>query len=272
MAYTTPKKVFLSMERFEWIEETFTSVSSGDTLELANPYPVQDTVTVVVDGNVQSDTDYTIDFELAEVTYNGTDTGDASVEYGSAPYSDTAVQQSISAVEEHIDDFTNSTYDGLETVTDELYDGNMNESVYVLAKRPVRSISKVALNTPDPDESNPTYKEIDEGLANEYIEYKTLGFRFTEGGVDIENEPEYIQVSYDYGYSDVPADLEKAATEMVVEDLVFGTVSGAMVDGRDNFDPQTVDVNRNSYQEVLERYRIYRMENFNYLAVEGSIS
>lgn len=272
MAYTTPKKVFLSMERFDRAEETFTSVSSGDTLNLNNAYPVKDTITLTVGGVEQVEgTDYTVDYEMLEISYSGTDTGDATVDYGFAPYSDLAVQDSINAVETEIDDYTNSTYDGVSTVTDELYDGN-TEKVYPLNKRPVQNVSKVALNNPDSGESNPTYKTLSEGLSNDYIDYKDLGIRFTGNGETPSDKAEHVQVSYDYGYSGVPGDIGKAATEMVVEDLVFGTVSGAMVDGRDNFDPQTVNVNKGGYQPVLERYRIMRLENMVNMAEEGTIN
>lgn len=272
MAYTSPKKVFLSIERFERAEETQSSVSSGDTITLANAYPVKDTITLTVGGVEQTEgTDFTVDYDMREISYTGSDTGEAVITYGFAPYSDSSVQQSISAVESYIDDYTNSTYDGTSTVTDELYDGG-DQKVYPFTKRPVKTVSKVALNNPEPGEPNPTYKTLSEGLSNDYIDYKELGIRFTGNGDTPSNEAEEVQVSYEYGYSGVPSDLEKAATEMVVEDLVFGTVSGAMVDGRDNFDPQTVDVNRSSYKEVLDRYRIMRLENMVTLAEEGTIS
>jgi len=280
MAYTSAIKVFQNMQRVERAEESFSSVSGGDTLDLANDYIIKNafpnqskTVILTVDGNVQDPADYTVDFDTSSVSYNGTDSGEATVEYKYGPFSDTAVQASIDAVVEHIDDYTNSTYNGVGTVTDELYDGAREDvQVYPFRLRPVQSVSKVAVNKPDAGSGNPNYVTLDEGLGNDYVDYKQIGIRFLDGGESPVSEPENLQVTYEYGYSELPADLEQAATEMVVDDLVRGTVSGAMVDGRDNFDPQTVDVNVASYQSVLDRYRLERYENIVNLAEEGTIS
>jgi len=271
MAYTTPLKVFRSMNRIEEAEETFTSVSDGDTFELANNYIIKDTETVTVDGNTQSDSDYTVNFDENTIDYNGSDTGTATIEYAAGPYTNSAVQSSIDAVTEHIDDYTNSTYGGLVTVTDEIYDGGRHK-VYPFVNRPVQSVSKVAVNNPTDAQGNPNYETLTEGLGEDYTDYKDLGIRFNDEGESPDNQPKELQVTYDYGYADVPSDLKRAATEMVVDDLVNGTVSGAMVDGRDNFDPQTVDVMVNSYQEVLDRYRIERYENMVNLAEHGTTS
>lgn len=270
MAYTTAEQVFRSMQRIEQAEEDFSDVSSGDTIDLANYYPIKDTVTLVVDGNTQ--TDYTVNYDEATIDYTGSDSGDATVDYSFGPYSDSAVQNSIEAVESHIDDYTNSTYGGLNTVTDEYYDGAGDSArIYPFVNRPVRSITSLELNEPDAGEANPAYKSKSEGLGEDYVKHQNIGVRFV-GDYLPDPRPREVKVTYDYGYEDVPADLEKAATEMVVDDLVRGTVSGAMVDGRDNFDPQTVDVNVSSYQSVLERYRIERYENVVNLAEEGQIN
>jgi len=280
MAYTSPLKVFQSMQRVERAEETFTSVSNGDTLELANNYIIKDaypsknkTLILTVDGTVQSTSDYTVNLDTATIDYTGADSGDASVEYKYGPYSDTAVQQSIDAVTEHIDDYTNSTYDGTAQVTDELYDGaGGSTKVYPFRLRPVQSVDSVALNNPGGGAGNPNHESVSEGLGNDYVEYKKIGIRFLDDGELPSNDPEDVKVTYTYGYDNLPADIERAATEMVVDDLVRGTVSGAMVDGRDNFDPQTIDVNVKEYREVLDRYRIDRYENVVNLAEEGQIS
>jgi len=272
VTYTTAKEVFLAMERYEQIEETRDNISNGDTIELNNIYPVKDTVSLTVDSVEQvEDTDFTVDYDKAEISYTGDETGSATIEYASAPFSNTAVQNSIEAVVDYIDDYTNSTYGGLGTVQGEIYDTQASEKVYVFDKRPVESVDDVSLNRPDSGEPNPTYKSLDEGLADDYLDYKDLGIRFTSN-TSPENAPENMKVDYKYGYSSVPSDLKQAATEMVMDDLVRGTVSGAMVDGRDDFDPQTVDVQKDEYMTVLDRYRVMRMENINNLAVEGSIS
>jgi len=280
MGYTTALQTLQSMQRIDEAEETFDNVSSGDTLEVANNYIIKDaypsqskTVILTVDGNVQSNSDYTVNFDTGSVDYSGSDTGTGNLEYKYGPYSNSAIQASIEAVTEHIDDYTNSTYDGVSTVTDELYDGGRADTkTYPFVRRPVQSVTKLELNKPDSGSGNPNYVEVDEGLGNDYVEYKELGVRFLQEGDSPDNAPEEVRVTYDYGYESLPSDLERAATEMVVDDLVRGTVSGAMVDGRDNFDPQTVDVNVASYQSVLDRYRLERYENVVNLAEEGTIS
>jgi len=176
-------------------------------------------------------------------------------------------------VEEYIDDFTNSTYDGHAQVTDEVYNG-AGEYVdeYPFVRRPVQSVSKVEVNEPGAGSSNPNYVEVTEGLGEDYVEMQDLGIKFLHNGKKPNGDPRELRVSYKYGYSGVPSDLEQAATEMVVDDLTRGTVSGAMVDGRDNFDPQTVNVQKSEYMPVLERYRIERFENIVELAEKGSVS
>lgn len=278
MAYTTSLKVFQGMERIGEAEENFTNVSSGDTLELSNQYIIKDaypslskTAVLTVGGTVQDPTNYTVDYERNQISYSGTDTGDATVQYKYGPYSNQAVQDAINSVEEYIDDYTNSTYDGVKTVSNEIYDGDSTETFYPFRLRPVQSVDTVEVNNPS-GSTNPNYEPLTEGLGEDYVTHQDLGIRFLPEGSTPSNAPREVRVTYDYGYSNVPADLERAATEMVIDDLVRGTVSGAMVDGRDNFDPQTVDVNRKSYREVLERYRINRYENMVTLAEKGSIS
>lgn len=277
MAYTTPLTVFQSMERIEEHEQGFTNVSGGDTLQLDNKYIIKDaypsegkTAIVTVGGNVQSSTDYTVDFEQNEIQYSGTATGDATVRFKTGPYNSNEVLRRIKAVESEIDRRTNTTFDGLGKRTDELYDGGeAYQNVYVFASRPVRNVSKVAVNKPDASTGNPNYVSLTEGLGEDYLTYKNLGIRFTDHGESPNPQPEDLQVTYDYGFKGVPGDIEKVATLMVVDDLVRGTVSGAMVDGRDNFDPQTVNVNVKKIDDLVEGYRIDQMRNLTNLAVEG---
>lgn len=278
MAYTSPLQVFQSMQAAEQAEESFSDVSSGDTLQLANPYIVEDglgdsTIDLVVGGNSQPESSYTVDFDRNAVEYTGSDSGDATVRYRFGPFSNAAVQNSIEAVTDYIDEYTNTTFNGEGQVTDELYDGaGEGVEVYPFRLRPVRSVSKVSVNRPETADSATNYVEMDEGLGGDYTDYNNIGIRFLPGGVTPDDRPGEIKVSYEYGYSKLPSDVRRAATEMVVDDLVRGTVSGAMVDGRDNFDPQTVDVNVQSYRSVLDEYRIERYENVVDLAEPGTVT
>lgn len=273
MAYTTPKQVFRSMQRIDRAEESKDSVSNGDSIELTNRFIVEDSETVTLDGSSVADSDYEVDLVANTVTYTGSGTGTLSVDYSFAPYDSKTVKDRIAEVEDYIDDFTNSTYDGLVQVTDELYDGGeRDQRTYVFDKRPVRSVSKVAINEPNDADSNPNYVSLDSGLGNDYNQYKELGIRFIGDDNHPSTKPRELQVSYQYGYSDVPGTIQAAATELVVDDLIRGTVSGAMVDGRDNFDPQTVNVQSKQWREKLQQYKIDRMANFTNLAKEGSTS
>jgi len=270
MAYTTPLKVFQSMERIERHEETFSSVSDGDALNLSAEYIVKDTETVIVDGNTQDSSNYTVNFDTNSIEYSGSDTGDATIKYKSGPYNNATVEDKIAAAEDHIKDYTNTVFDGRASVTDEIYDGGTGKN-YVFDKRPVRNVLSVQVNEPEPG-SNPSYTALSEGLGNDYVEYKDLGIRFLQSGKSPSNDPEDVKVSYEYGYEDVPADLKDAATIMVVDDLIRGTVSGAMVDGRDNFDPQTVNVQSQQWQDVLDRYKVERVYGTTELAVRGEVT
>jgi len=273
MAYTTPRKVFASMQRIEAAEESFDNISSGDTVELANFYIIEDTEDLEIDGSTVADSDYSIDLEKNQVTYSGSSSGTLTVDYEFGPYDSATVNYRIEGVEEYIDDYTNSTYDGLAQVAGEVYDGGgRRQKVYVFHRRPVREVSDVSVNQNTSATSNPNYESLTEGLGEDYLDYQKLGVKFLDYGTMPDDSPEDLKVDYKYGYSDVPADLREAATEMVIDDLTRGTVSGAMVDGRDNFDPQTVDVQSKEWREVLDRYRIQRMENFTNLAQEGKAS
>ena len=280
MSYTTPLKVFQSMERIQEHEQEYSGVSSGDTLVVDSKHIIRDaypsknkSIILTVDGNVQADSDYTIDFERNEVEYSGGDTGDATIQHKSGPYSSDTVEDKISAVEEEIDRTTNTTFEGLTRVTDERYDGGgSSQRIYVFDKRPVRTVPKVAVNRPAGPNSNPNYVRLTEGLGADYLKYKELGIRIRNSDKVPKKAPEKVQVTYEYGFEDLPADIQKAATDMVIDDLVRGTVSGAMVDGRDNFDPQTVDVNVRQYKEILQSYRIEKFSSMTNLAVEGSIN
>jgi len=277
MAYTTPVKVFNEMQRLEHAEQSFSSVSSGDTLQLDNYYIVENgfesqskTAIVTVGGTVQDSRDYTVNFNDNSIDYTGTAAGDATIKYYYAPFPSPTVNDVISQVGSDIDDYTNTTFDGVETVTDEIYDGTAEvEPVYVLANRPVDNVSKVEVNEPS-NGTNPNYVSVAEGLGNDYLEYKGLGIRFLQSGKGPSNDPRDVRVSYDYGYSGVPGGVEELATLMTVDRLVAGTVAGAMIDGRDNFDPQTVNVEQSRIDELKKRWRIQRMENMVNLAVKGS--
>lgn len=271
MAYTTPLKVFQGMERIEYAEESYTNVSSGDTLDITNNYIIDGTETLTVGGVEQTDSDYTINYEDNTIDYSGTDSGDATLDYGFGPYNSQVVLDRIDSAETYIDEQTNTTYDGYNTVTDELYDGDSSQRVYTFVNRPVRSVSKVALNEPT-NSSNPNYNTLTEGLGEDYVKHKDLGVKFLPEGKKPSNDPMDVQVSYDYGYSNVPGDIEELATILVIQSLAHGTVFGAMVDGRDNFDPQTVESYKDDIQRLLEHRRIMRMENMVSLAEHGNIS
>jgi len=273
MSYTTPKQVFRSMERTEEAVESFDGISNGDTVRLSNQYIIKHTELVTLDGADVADSDYNVDLAANTVTYTGSGSGTLTIDYSFGPYNSDTVLNKISQVEDHIDEFTNSTYDGLVNVTGEVYDGGAShQNTYIFAKRPVRSVSKVSVNEPGGGSGNPNYVEVDEGLGNDFVTYKKLGIRFLSDGKRPSTEPEELQVSYEYGYEGVPGMIEAAATEMVVDDLIRGTVSGAMVDGRDNFDPQTVNVQSSQWREKLKQYRIERVANMTNLAVEGTTS
>jgi len=271
MAYTTPLKVFRSMERVDTAEETFDNVSSGDTLTLSNEYVIDGTVTLTVDGITQSSDNFTVDFQDNSIDYSGSDSGTAEVKYRFAPFNSSTVLDRIKQVEDEIDNRLNTTFDGVNSVTDEYYDGQQASKTYVFVNRPVRSVSEVAVNNPV-DDTNPNYETATEGLGEDYIKKSSLGIQFLESGDVPDARPRELQVSYKYGYDDVPGQIEHLATLMTKQDLVHGTVSGAMVDGRDNFDPQTVNVDTAEIERLVSENRIERFKGTTVLAEEGQIS
>lgn len=273
MAYTTPLKVFRTIGRTEASKETFTGVSNGDTVTLTNNYIIENTETITLDGSSVADGDYTVDLENNQVTYTGAGSGELEVDYLFGPYSSATVNDKIDSAVDYIEDFTNTTFDGVGTVTDEYYDGGGREqNVYVFRKRPVQTVVEVAVNQNTASSANPNYKVLTEGLGEDFVKKSTLGVKFLDYGTQPDSSPRDLRVTYKYGYESVPSDLKSAAAEMVVDDLIRGTVSGAMVDGRDNFDPQTVNVQSKEWRGVLKRYKVERMSDFTVLAEKGSIN
>jgi len=279
VAYTTPLKVLRSAGvRVEENKTTQSNVSPGDTINLgAEPFVVKGafpekdkSVILSVGGSVQDPADYSIDFELGEIDYNGAATGDATARYRTGPYPNSTVQNAIDSAVARFEQHTNTTFDGTETVTDEVYEPEDGTTVIPFRKRPVDAVSKVEVDEGE-GEYRPVYESQVEGVDADYLRAGNLGIEFVDED-KLQGKRFEVRVTYDYGYDAVPADVEDAVTSMAVDDLARGTISGAIIDGRDNFDPQTADVQVQRYQAIMEKFRVYRMENMVELREEGTVS
>jgi len=282
MAYTTPLNVWERAEAVKSVddEQPADTVSNGETLSLSNdkligqafPGLGQDIV-FEIDGTEVDTGDYTVDLRNGEVTYDGTDSGVPTVSYKYATVANSVVQDQIEAAEADIDDITRSTFDGFNTVVDEYYDGQGKTGVlYKLNKQPVERLLSVEYNDTNSNSVAPNYVEMSEGLGNDFILHNGLGVKFINTDKIPEEKPREVRVSYQYGYDTVPADIEEWCQLRVLVNLFKDRVHGAGIDGRDNFDPRTVNSYMSKLDDIRGRWRADRFDNFTYLAEQGQIS
>jgi len=76
----------------------------------------------------------------------------------------------------------------------------------------------------------------------------------------IKNVPNRVRISYPYGYSEIPEDIQRVNLMMAARDLIHRTVSRAMIEGKNEFNPSLVDVDKDYIEETLTRYRSISME------------
>jgi hypothetical protein len=225
-----------------------------------------------VDGTLQATRDYTVDIRDGEIEYNGSDSGAATVSYKYADIANSVVQEAIDSATAEIDDELDTTFNGLKTVTNEYYNGQGETDVtYVFDKRPVARVDAVARNENTPSES-PSYVDMTQGLGEDYVKDSSAGVRFINSQNYPKDAPRELRVSYAYGYDTLPADINELCKIMVLKSLFKDRVHGAGIDGRDNFDPQTVDSYSMEIDKIMDRWRLNRFDNFTELAEEGLIS
>lgn len=273
-----PLQVWKRTDTLKKVEgESFSSVSNSDTLDLANDNVVADafpspgkTLVLTVDGNVQDPSNYDLNLDDGEIDYTGSDSGDATVDYRYAPVANSVIQESIDNALAEVENITNTVFGGRNYVSKEVYDSHTyydheaSERLYTLANRPVQFIGKVEIY-------DDGWTEMAEGRDQDYIKEGLKGFRFTGNGDTPPNERRAVRVSYEYGYDDIPGGVRDAVVKIVEKALFKDRVHGAGLEGRDDFDPETVNSFRPEIEELVERWRLDRVDQFTQVAERGDI-
>lgn len=256
----------LSLETLS--EESFDSVSSGDTIELANDNLIKDgmlpeensdisdtrTVILSVDGNVQDESDYTVYDKNGEIEYTGSDSGSATAQYRHTVVASSSIEDKIESAQDEIDKETGTTFESTESVID-IYDGQgCSSKDYIFRGQPVFDVDTVEVNQASLG-SEDDWEEMTEGRSKDYITLP-YGIRFTSSTVAPSEEPANLRVTYSYGYDEVPADVENVCTMMAAHKMLKNTVVSSNVEGKDNFDPETTDTLKRDIGEIINRYKV----------------
>lgn len=269
--YCNELEVWDELDLTEETTESFSSVSSGDQLELSGKFLIASAMTsseyeelssdqdvIVYEGNddtasVASTSDYTVDKRDGEVIYNGS-SSNVTVKYKTAPKPNSWTDRKIKEMSGKIDRKTNTTFNGQSTVTDEVYDGTgRGNEFYPFKHRPVRSISKVEVNEADPGDSD-DWKTRTQGRPDDFILRSELGIEFVDSQAAPSDHVANLRVTYDYGYSDIPDEIRRLCALLVVQEAVKAKVSGAVSEGLDDFDPRTTEEFKSEIQELFSRW------------------
>ena len=67
--------------------------------------------------------------------------------------------------------------------------------------------------------------------------------------------PNRVRFSYLYGYDSIPANVERATIMMAARELRLQTVSRALIEGRNEFKPATIDIDLEWVKSTLDEYK-----------------
>lgn len=285
MVYATALEVWDELGALNEASEEFTSVNGGDTMELSNKFLVQKAFTtaqnselgsdqdvIVLDssGTVQSTSDYTVDLRDGEVDWSGSDGVDLTVRYKYAPVPDSLVQDKLAQATKTIDQKTGTTFDGVVTVTDEIYDGTgYGNEFYPLRNRPVDSVDTVEVNEAKPTDTD-DWNTRTEGRSEDYIVRSDIGLKFVNTDAAPGDSVANLRVTYDYGYSNVPDDINRVCRLITIVDLAKTEVFAAAFEGRDNFDPETLGEYRTEIESILMEYKVHKFDGLTTVSQAGS--
>lgn len=254
--YATPLELWDSLNLTNVVyDESLGTISSPDTtLELSNKNIIQDTVILYIDGAKVSEDDYTVNLEKGEITYTGSDTGDATVDYKFSPLPNDDAVHALESASSFVDQYTNTTFDGTET-KDVYLKGQGTDGRYTLLSQPVDSISDIYYIENDGSE-----KLLTEGVSEDYIVSKNgftiVNYNYKER---ITDDTTQFRIVYNYGYKALPAEIKRATIYIAAQEYLRLNVASKNILGRDNFDPETVSVLEGDFTRLLDQYRVEHM-------------
>lgn len=262
----------------------------GGTIELDNSYLIQDAfpqsqfsdqsedqdIRLFLDGSLVDPSEYNVNLRDGIIEETGTAITEATtvdeVRYKHSTIPNSVVVDAINAATDHIDDKTNTTFNGTVTRTDEIYDGEGYHSrEYQFEAQPVQSVASVSVNkasigTPD------DWQSVTEGRANDYVQYQNVGIKFMNSSNAPADEPRNLKVTYDYGFPDIPDPINLLCRRIVIRGLANDQTFAAVIDGVDDFNPETTTNFNKSISEVFDEWTIRTDLRLTNLSEKGSES
>ena len=198
----------------------------GDEVSLFSSYGnYYDEVVFTLTGDSKSQ-DLTLDSEIETIALY-TSVGDVRrfTGVGSSEFSDAAIYDMIKNVTGQIDELTGRTWKGTQIVTDEYYDGDDTDMLW-LDNTDLQSVTAVSID----DNQDGTYTSITTSYVYTYSEgYITLS-RNAEITSFVAAGPQAIKVSYTYGNEKPTETVKQLALLMVANLLHFDQQRKIMID------------------------------------------
>lgn len=271
--YCTPLEVHNKADTVDNKVDKDVTVENGEieldnTLLIADAFPSSDfddqtndqTVRIFADGSLVDDSEYEINLRDGVISETGTALSSATnvekVRYKASDIPNETVENAIAAATEHIDNLLNTTFGGTVTRTGELYDGEgYRDSIYQFEGQPVQTVSNVEVNKADigrPDD----WRTMTEGRAEDYVPYQSAGIQFMDSVDAPDDEPRNLKVTYEYGYPNVPEDINLLCRQIVIRGLANDQTFAAVIDGVDDFNPETTTNFNKGISEVVDEWKI----------------
>lgn len=285
MAYTTPYNVWERLGRITRRQQTVSTLEQGDVIQLEQHIIPDKTVVRDGTGTEVPDTDYSQDTDFNQLTYTGSSTlSDVTVNYMTAPGNHDRALRAVSQAENYVDNHLNLTFGGLKRRVEEVYQTDGAADTFVMPQRqPVRNVETVWINEDPTDQSPPNWVELTQD--EDWIQEGKTGFKLSSnvatatgdtfypyrGGHDhLSQNPKQVRVTYTYGFENVPGDIQNLTEILLMTDFFHDTVFGAGIDGRDNFDPQTLSRYHDKRKRIEREWVRRHYDNFTTLVTEGT--
>lgn len=262
----------------------------GGTIELEDSYLIQDAfpqsqfsdqgsdqdIRLFIDGSLIDPSEYNVNLRdgVIEEVNSAISSGNTvdNLRYKHSTIPNSVVVDAINAATDHIDNKTNTTFNGTVTRTDEIYDGEGYHSrEYQFDGQPVQSVASVSVNKANignPDD----WQSVTEGRADDYVEYQKVGIKFMNSPNAPSDEPRNLKVTYDYGFLDIPDPINLLCRRIVIRGLANDQTFAAVIDGVDDFNPETTTNFNKSISEVLDEWTVRTDLRLTNLSEKGSES
>ena len=280
--YTTPFQVWSRIGKAERHRNTGVDLTTGKVVDLEE-YVIPEKLKVLDASGVEiSDSDYEIDTDFNQLEYTGSDRiENATINYITGPVRNDRSERGVEQATSHVDNHLNTTFGGLRRRVDEVYrtDGG-NDTRLILQQQPVQEVEEVYLNTNADSDEPPTWEQLQED--RDYIQDGRTGIKlleeteFFEDSVQnifynnkISRSDKQVKITYQYGYEDLPADIQNLAEIMLMTDSALDTVFGAVIEGRDGFNPQSPTQYRNKAEKIKMEWTRNYYNNFSQVVTQG---